>query len=477
MAHADPILIQGGMGVGVSTWRLARAVAQAGQLGVVSGTALGLVFARRLQLGDPGGAMRRALGHFPLPAVAQRILTRYYVAGGKSTAEPFGACGGAPGFPLRPELTELTVAANFVEVWLAKEGHAGLVGINYLEKLQLTSLPAMFGAMLAGADYVLVGAGIPRAVPAALDHLAAGRVAEMPLDIEGPAGERVSCTFDPAEFWGGPAPALERPRFLAIVSSATLAAALLRKSAGAIHGFVIEGASAGGHNAPPRSGQGLSARGEPIYGEKDLPDMARFRELGRPFWLAGMRADPGALAEALAAGAAGVQVGTAFAFCEESGIDAALKRRVLDKCRAGDIDVFTDPLASPTGYPFKVLRLAGTLSEQGVYDQRPRTCDVGYLRHPYRKADGTVGFRCPAEPLEQYAGKEGAATDSAARVCLCNALMATAGLGQVLADGSLEPIILTAGEDVARVARFLRPGCDTYTAADVIRHILAPQQG
>jgi NAD(P)H-dependent flavin oxidoreductase YrpB (nitropropane dioxygenase family) len=43
---ALPVIIQGGMGVAVSSWRLARAVARTGQLGVVSGTALEIVIAR-----------------------------------------------------------------------------------------------------------------------------------------------------------------------------------------------------------------------------------------------------------------------------------------------------------------------------------------------------------------------------------------------------------------------------------------------
>jgi len=38
-----PTIIQGGMGAGVSGWRLAKAVAQCGQLGVVSGTALEMI--------------------------------------------------------------------------------------------------------------------------------------------------------------------------------------------------------------------------------------------------------------------------------------------------------------------------------------------------------------------------------------------------------------------------------------------------
>ena len=39
--------------------------------------------------------------------------------------------------------------------------------------------------------------------------------------------------------------------------------------------------------------------------------------------------------------------------------------------------VFTDPLASPTGFPFKVLGLEGTLSEPAVYARRERLCDLG----------------------------------------------------------------------------------------------------
>ena len=69
-----PMIIQGGMGVAVSSWQMARAVALAGELGVVSGTALDAVLARRLQDGDPGGHGVRALAHFPDQRLAGRIL-------------------------------------------------------------------------------------------------------------------------------------------------------------------------------------------------------------------------------------------------------------------------------------------------------------------------------------------------------------------------------------------------------------------
>ena len=76
-------------------------------------------------------------------------------------------------------------------------------------------------------------------------------------------------------------------------------------------------------------------------------------------------------------GAAGVQVGTAFAYCEESGLDPTLKQRVLEMSRRGELEIFTDPLASPTGFPFKIVKMPGTLSEEMVYRERERICDLG----------------------------------------------------------------------------------------------------
>ena len=84
----QPVIIQGGMGVAVSGWKLARAVSSAGQLGVVSGTAIDTVMVRRLQDGDEGGHVRRALSEFPFPQMARRILDRYFIEGGKARSAP-----------------------------------------------------------------------------------------------------------------------------------------------------------------------------------------------------------------------------------------------------------------------------------------------------------------------------------------------------------------------------------------------------
>jgi len=459
------------MGVAVSGWRLARAVAQAGQLGVVSGTALASVFARQLQLGDPDGHLARAMAHFPLPTVAERVWKKYYIAGGKAADAPFKPTP-MPSLNSGTAITELTVLANFAEVFLAKEGPAGRIGINFLEKIQLPTLPSLYGAMLAGVDYVLMGAGIPRSIPGALDRFARGEAAELKLDVTGTApGDDCLATFDPRTLFAGPAPMLPRPLFLAIISSATLALTLARKSNGRVDGFIVEGATAGGHNAPPRGPMQLSENGEPVYGPRDVPELAKIREIGLPFWLAGAYARPEKITEARGLGAAGVQIGTAFAFCEESGITPALKREVLRLSRVEALRVFTDPLASPTGFPFKVLQLLGTLSDEARYLARQRICDLGYLRETYRKSDGTIGYRCAGEPVEDYVRKGGALADTVGRKCLCNGLMATAGLGQLRPDGTEDPIV-TAGDDVAHLAWFLPAERDSYGAADLIRWLL-----
>jgi nitronate monooxygenase len=462
------------MGAGVSDWRLARAVAQTGQLGVVSGTALACILARRLQLGDPHGQMRHALEHFPLPAVAARILADYFIPGGKPKNAPYKLTP-LPSVQPGGEFVALTVAANFVEVFLAKEGHPGPVGINFLEKIQFPTLPSIFGALLAGVDYVLMGAGIPRSIPGTLDRLARGEAVEIKIDVEGAqAGEEFVATFDPAAFLGQTPPVLKRPFFLGIVASATLAMTLARKSNGTVDGFVVEGETAGGHNAPPRGPMQLSAAGEPVYGPRDVPELGKIRELGLPFWLAGSYGRPNKLAEALQLGAAGIQVGTAFAFCEESGIRPDLKQTTLQLSRAGQAHVFTDPLASPTGFPFKVVQLPGTMSDPTACQTRVRRCDLGYLRHAYRKEDGTLGYRCPAEPTDDFVRKGGAVAETHGRQCVCNGLVATIGMAQVQEDHTEDLPLLTAGNDVNSLGCFLEAGRDSYSAADVVRRLLAP---
>lgn len=460
------------MGVGVSDWRLARAVSQTGQLGVVSGTALGTVLARRLQAGDPEGIIREALAACPLKDCVDEILKRYFhTNAGENSKTAFRPT------PL-PNIgqvfaAKLTVVGNFVEVYLAKRGHSGLVGMNLLEKIQPPTLASLYGAMLAGVDVVLMGAGIPRSIPRILDELAEGCATDLKMDVAGATrDDDYRDHFDPQDFMPS-GTRLKRPEFLAIVASTVLAKTMAKRAEGKVNGLVIEGPPAGGHNAPPRGPLQLNDRGEPIFGERDYPDLAEIHELGLPFWLAGSFGRPGRLAEAQALGANGIQAGTAFAFCEESGLRPEYKAAILAKSRARQVEVFTDPKASPTGFPFKVLEETGTLSDPNVYMNRPRVCDLGYLRTAYRKEDGSLGYRCPAEPIDDYVRKGGKVEDTVGRKCVCNGLIAAIGLGQERGD-EIEPTLLTAGLDAAYVANFLAPGKDRYSAADVVAALLAP---
>jgi NAD(P)H-dependent flavin oxidoreductase YrpB (nitropropane dioxygenase family) len=471
LAAALPRIIQGGMGVAISDWRLARAVARGGQLGVVSGTGIDTVLVRRLQDGDAGGHVRRAMARFPLAGVAEQALRRYFLPDGRAPRSPYAL------LPMYRQTVSaarerLTMLAAFVEVTLAKEGHTGPIGINLLTKVQLPNLALLYGAMLAGVDVVLMGAGIPIEIPAALDALAEHRPAAISFEVEGlPPDAEERLALDPGRHWEAAPPPLRRPLFLPIIASHSLAAMLARRAEGRIDGFVVEGPAAGGHNAPPRGRPQLSEGGEPIYGPRDEVDLAKLRELGLPFWLAGGTGSPEGLRRALAQGAAGIQVGTLFAYSAESGLDEELKRGVLAAVARGEVEVRTDPRASPTGYPFKVVRW-----DDGSAGRPPRerVCDLGYLRTAYRTPKGTIGYRCPGEPVDAYVRKGGAAEDTDGRQCLCNALMADAGFAQEREGGRVEPPLLTSGDDLVTMGGFLG-GRAGYTADEVIAYLLAGQ--
>jgi NAD(P)H-dependent flavin oxidoreductase YrpB (nitropropane dioxygenase family) len=459
-----PLIIQGGMGVAVSNWRLARAVSMTGNLGVVSGTMLDTVLVRRLQDGDPGGEIREAISHFPILKVGDEILGRYFEPAGRRGA-PYKVL---PMYKQRVSVARqrVTVLANFIEVWLAKRGHRGLVGINLLTKVQMPTLPSLYGAMLAGVDYVLMGAGIPREIPGALDALAAHEPARLRFEVEGANAEPLWLDFDPSDYWSATPVRVSRPKFLAIVSASSLATTLARKSNGRVDGFIVEGPTAGGHNAPPRGPLQLDASGAPIYGERDIVALEKMRELGLPFWIAGGAGSPESLERARASGAAGIQVGTLFAYCRESGIHPEIRQRVLRHVQGGDVSIFTDPLASPTGYPFKVVRTPDDPDDS----RRERICDLGYLRVAARGPDGRLVYRCAAEPVDAYVAKGGDIADTVGRRCLCNGLAATVGYAQVRATGD-EPPLVTSGDDLRNLPEAFRTE-ESYSAADVIDYLL-----
>lgn len=467
MSRADalPQIIQGGMGVAVSDWRLAHAVATAGQLGIVSGTALDAVLARRLANGDPDGHMRRALAAFPYPAVAQELLDTYFLPEGRQ-GRPYRPI---PKTTIEPNLKheQLSVAANFVEVWLAKQS-GGKVGINFLTKLQMATPAAMYGAMLAGADAVIMGAGIPREIPALMDAFAAGRAGSVGIDSKLPEGvDTPRLAFDPMVTFGV-APTLPRPAFLAIVTADALAGYLARTPETRPDGFVVEHHSAGGHNAPPRRMQET----ETGYGPLDEVNLPKMAAIGLPFWLAGGRASADGLQAALAAGAKGIQVGSLFAMSSDSGLRDDLREQMLDLARQNALIVRTDHRASPTGFPFKVVEVAGTIGSKATYEARPRLCDLSYLRTPQIDEHGKVRYICASEPDHKWLDKGGDAADLVDRLCLCNGLMAAVGLGQERGDGYVEAPLLTLGSSGAGISEMLESFPDGWTAAELIDVLL-----
>jgi len=458
------------MGIGVSSWRLARAVAQLGEYGVVSGTAIDTVMVRELQDGDPHHRIR-ALRAYPDQDIVDYIVDRYYVPGGLGTGEPYKLL---PIHRFKPTVRSQRIlsAAAFSEVYLAKEGHNGLVGINLLCELKRYTLACMYGAMLAGVDGIFMGAGIPKEEAEQIPKLAEGHPAQLRLEVDTSlAPDHVASYYyrlDPSDLLETP-PRLPWPQFYPIISSDMLARILAKKlPPELITGWIVEGFVAGGHNAPPRNKKVDECR-NPIYDERDVADLDKIAELGYPFYLAGGYATPERFEEALNRGAAGIQVGSLFSLADESGYPEAYKKDLITRIHRNEVTVRTDGRISPTGFPFKVVELEGTLGIPEEQAKRRRHCDLGYLQQAYLDEKGRLNTRCPAEPVDAYVEKGGTREDTEGRGCLCNGLMANIGRAQEQKWGR-EGRLFTGGDDLVHLplGSIDQPH---YSAADVIRYL------
>ena len=465
-----PKIIQGGMGIAVSSWRLARRVAQLGEFGLVSGTAIDTVVVRELQQGDPHGRLR-ALRAYPDQEIVDFMIDQFFVEGGIDEKQSYKLL---PIHRFVPTVRSqrLLSAATFSEVWLARQGHDGLIGINLLGKLKRYTLACMYGAMLAGVDAIMMGAGIPIEEAEQLPKLAAGEKARLRLDVDTSKASESKASYyyelDPADLVPSP-PQMPCPMFFPIIALDTLARILDKKLApGLVAGWIVEGPGAGGHNAPPRS-KAYDEAGNPVYDKRDIANLDRVAALGYPFYLAGGYGSPEKLEEALDRGAAGIQVGSLFSLANESGYPAAYKRSLIKTIHEGTATVRTDGRISSTGFPFKVVEVEATLGIPQRYHERIRICDLGYLQQAYVDEKDRVQVRCPAEPVATYLEKGGTAEDTERRGCLCNALMANIGLGQ-RREGSPEKQLFTAGDDLVHLP--LGSVDDpAYTAEDVIQYL------
>lgn len=458
------------MGIGVSCWRLARAVASAGEIGVVSGTGIDSVVVRELQDGDPNDR-RHVLESYPDPEIVDYLLDTFYIEGGRAEDRPYKLL---PIHRFRPtrKSQRILSAATYSEVKLAKEGHDGYVGINVLCELKRYTLSGLYGAMLAGVDAVMIGAGIPLEEAQQIPLLAEGQPARLRLHVdteqaEGKIGP-FYYEFDPADLVDEVEP-LPRPGFFPIISSDVLARIMDAKLPdGMITAWIIEAPIAGGHNAPPRN-KGRDERQNPIYDERDVADLDRVASLGYPFFLAGGYGTPEKLQEALDAGAAGIQVGSLFSLANESGYPAAHKRRLIREIHEGRVTVRTDGRISPTGFPFKVLEVDETNGVASVYERRTRFCDLGYLQEAYVDAKGRLLTRCPSEPVEDYVRAGGRPEDTERRGCLCNGLMANIGLPQIQKWGKELPLF-TGGDDLVDLPLGSAEN-PSYSAHDVLDYL------
>ena len=463
-----PTIIQGGMGIAVSSWQLAKEVSIAGELGVISGTAIDSVVARRLQDGDLTGDIRRAMAAYPHQDTIKEITDRFYIEGGRAEGKPYLD---VPKLSIKGNLfsNKLLAVASFVEVWLAKEGHNGLIGMNILEKIQLAIPAQLYGAMLADVDYILIGAGIPAQVPHLLNEISQGNKVAMKVDVAD-TKDKHYLHFEPRTLGLDNFP-IKRPLFLAIVTSHALVAYLNKDEETKPDGYVIEYHVAGGHNAPPRAKNHVNDEGEAVYNELDIPNLEKIHASGSPFWLAGGYATPEKVKEAISYGAQGVQVGSLFALANESGFTNENRSSILVSLADPTMRVMTDASASPTGFPFKVIQNNQTLSNDNLYKERTRICDLGYLRTMFQREKGGIGYRCPAEPLDNYEFKNGEVDQAQGSKCLCNALMADIGLGQVRPDGRTEISLLTFGSDLdgPRALRALHP--DGWNAVQALNFL------
>ncbi len=309
-------LIQGGMGAYVSNWRLARAVAMERPgvtAGTISGIGLDVGYARILELGDPGGHVRKAFQAFDdkfNTSLGADFFSRYFIPGGKVPREKFRHFpmqtaivqngtdkvtfsdnqGGLIRLNVTQDVIERVILTAFAEVWLAKIGHSGKIFINFLKKIELPLVFAMYGAMLAGVDGIVVGAGSPEGLPYLCSKLARHEAVSIDIPmLYRESGESFQIEFDPKTILNGNLTQLPiaRPAFLAIASLAPLVQALAQSPTGAPDGFIIEHHTAGGHNAGPQGPMLKDDFGQPQYGLEDEPDLGAIREAGLPFWLAG----------------------------------------------------------------------------------------------------------------------------------------------------------------------------------------------
>ena len=249
--------------------------------------------------------------------------------------------------------------------------------------------------MLAGVDYVIMGAGIPVQIPGVLNQLAQGLPASMRVHVEqSEPSDDFRVTFDPCAITGGRRLDIRRPFFVPIISSATLGEMLISKSSGVVDGFVVEGPTAGGHNAPPRGKMVLNDKGEPVYGPRDRMDFDRMRSLGLPFWVAGSYGSPEKLKGSARTRGGGRAGRDSVRFVQRVGAGRRPATASHRACAGGQVSRCLPTRWRPhRDFPFKVAQIEGTLlRSRGLRIPRARLRQWDICGVRTRKPDGSIGL-------------------------------------------------------------------------------------
>lgn len=333
-------IIQGGMGVGVSLSPLASAVAREGGLGIVSSAGIDRVVSKKLN----------------------KKLSIYEA--------------------VREELARA-------------QAEGGVTGINVMVALMRDYEDTVKGAIDAGVDVIISGAGLPMTLPT----------------IKSPGDTAL----------------------IPIVSSARALELICRKwerSGYRPDAVVLEGPLAGGH---------LGFKFDELTLESNrlenlLPPVKETAQKygDFPVIVAGGIFTREDIFHFLDAGADGVQMGTRFLVTEESSATPEYKRAVVDACEE-DIIVTRRP-GSPCGLPFRTIRQAPMLVLAQKNARKPR-CDKGYVL--VRDRNGGY-LTCPAN------------SESGDYFCICNGLLSSAGYNR-----DREEPLYTVGTNGYRIDRIL----------------------
>ncbi len=336
----DVPVIQGGMGIGVSLYPLASAVAAEGGAGIISSAAL------------------------------DRLLS-------KRNNKKYNA-----------------YEATYEEVSLAKS-RGGVTGINIMVALARDFLDSVRGAIDAGADMIISGAGLPMTLPsiAKVKHTAL-------------------------------IPIVSSARALNIICKRWQRQGYRPDAA------ILEGPLAGGH---------LGFRVDQVYLEENrlenlLPPVKEIaiKHGDFPVIVAGGIYTHNDIIRFLELGADGVQLGTRFLATEESSASDSYKAAVL-KANSEDIIVAHKP-GSPCGLPFRVIKQSPMYQDALCRARKPK-CNKGYVLTKDKYGKYT---RCPAKE------------DNESYFCICNGLTSAADY-----NSDKERPIYTVGTNADRINRIM----------------------